>query len=65
LSEQVVDDDTPISDTFRSNLKEIRFEKQLERFFSPRFSRVLITAERGDQSTAGAETWHIGDTKIK
>jgi hypothetical protein len=65
LSEEIVDDDTPISDTFRSHLKEIRFEKQLERFLPPRFPRVLITAERCHQRTAGSETWYISDTEIK
>ena len=65
LSEKIVDDDPPISDAFRSHLKEIRFKEQLEHFFTPRLSRVLVTAERGDQRTAGAKTWNISKTERK
>lgn len=64
LSEKIVDDDPPVSDTFRVHLKEAGFEEQLERLFAPGFSRVLVTAERRNQGTAGAETGHIGQTKV-
>ena len=49
LSEQIVDDGTPVSDALSVHLKKARFEKKFERFFAPRFSRVLVTAEGSQQ----------------
>lgn len=65
LRHQIVDDRSPAANARDIHLKEIQIQQQLHHVLLPRPASVLVPTQGSQETTAGAEAWHIVRTESK